>query len=170
FTLYLPLKYAGPSSPARDSRAQTAVPLPAVRVADAPQEIIPDDRADLHPEDFSLLIVEDDPRYARVLIDIAHREGFKALVAQRGSDPIELAREFNPTAISLDVFLPDMLGWTVLSNLNKDPKLRHIPVQIFTVDEDRQHGLSRGAFSFVNKPATTAGLEVAFAKIREYCA
>ncbi len=170
FTLYLPLKYAGPLSPARDSRAPSAVPLPAVRVADAPQEVIPDDRADLHPEDSSLLIIEDDPRYARVLIDVAHREGFKALVAQRGSDAIELAREFNPTAISLDVFLPDMLGWTVLSNLKQDPKLRHIPVQIITVDENRQHGLSRGAFSFVNKPATTEGLESAFARIKDYCA
>jgi len=145
------------------------VPSPAVRVADAPPEVIPDDRTDLHPGDSSLLIIEDDPRYARVLIDIAHREGFKALVAQRGSDAIELAREFNPTAISLDVFLPDMLGWAVLSNLKQDPKLRHIPVQIITVDENRQHGLSRGAFCFVNKPATTEGLESAFARIKEYC-
>ena len=59
--------------------------------------------------------------------------------------------------MSLDVFLPDMLGWTVLSQLKQDPPTRHIPVQIVTLDEDRQHGLARGAFSFMTKPTTTEG-------------
>ena len=54
-----------------------------------------------------------------------------------------------------------MLGWTVLSQLKQDPATRHIPVQIVTLDEDRQHGLARGAFSFVTKPTTTEGLEAA---------
>jgi len=174
FTLYLPIKYTGPSAPTRaGGRAQGHVSpgtTPNVRVVEPPQEVVPDDRADLQPGDFSLLIVEDDSRYARVLVEVAHRAGFKVLVAQRGTDAIELAREFKPTAISLDVFLPDMLGWTVMNNLKQDPTLRHIPVQIVTVDENRQHGLSRGAFSFVNKPATTEGLEDALAKIKEYCA
>ena len=61
---------------------------------------------------------------------------------------------YRPTAVSLDIFLPDMLGWTVLSQLKQDPATRHIPVQIVTLDEDRHHGLARGAFSFVNKPTT----------------
>ena len=59
-----------------------------------------------------------------------------------------LARKYRPTAISLDMFLPDMLGWTVLSQLKQDPETRHIPVQIVTVEEERQHGLERGAFAF----------------------
>jgi CheY-like chemotaxis protein len=63
-----------------------------------------------------------------------------------------------------------MLGWTVLSHLKQDPELRHIPVQIVTLDDNRQHGLSRGAFSFITKPATTEGLEAAFAKIKDYAA
>ena len=54
-----------------------------------------------------------------------------------------------------------MLGWTVLSQLKQDPATRHIPVQIVTLDEDRQHGLARGAFSFIIKPTTTEGLETA---------
>jgi CheY-like chemotaxis protein len=66
------------------------------------------------------------------------------------------------------VFLPDMLGWTVLSQLKQEPATRHIPVQIVTLDEDRQHGLARGAFSFLTKPATTEGLQAALARIREY--
>jgi HAMP domain-containing protein/signal transduction histidine kinase/CheY-like chemotaxis protein len=170
FVLYLPVKYVGPSTPARPSaRSQTSVePVSlSVRVVDS-IETIPDDRTDLQPDDAILLIVEDDSHYAQVLADLAHAQGFKVLVASRGSDAIELAREFKPTAISLDVYLPDMLGWTVLSNLKQDSLLRHIPVQIVTVDDNRQHGLARGAFSFVNKPATTEGLEAAIARIKEY--
>jgi CheY-like chemotaxis protein len=79
-----------------------------------------------------------------------------------------LARDYQPTAVSLDVFLPDMLGWTVLSQLKQNPMTRHIPVQIVTLDEDRQHGLARGAFSFMTKPTTTEGLEEALSKITDY--
>ena len=75
----------------------------------------------------------------------------------RGADALDLAKQYQPTAVSLDVFLPDMLGWTVLSQLKQNPLTRHIPVQIVTLDEDRQHGLARGAFSFVTKPTTTGG-------------
>ena len=70
--------------------------------------------------------------------------------------------------MSLDVFLPDMLGWTVLSQLKQNPATRHIPVQIVTLDEDRQHGLARGAFSFMTKPTTTEGLQEALGKITDY--
>jgi len=61
-----------------------------------------------------------------------------------------------------------MLGWTVLSQLKQNPLTRHIPVQIITLDEDRQHGMARGAFSFVTKPASTEGVEAALARIKEY--
>jgi HAMP domain-containing protein/CheY-like chemotaxis protein len=172
FTLYLPLKYGGPSVAPREVRAHRSSlppgPSAVVRVADVTPERVPDDRADLHPGDSSLLIVEDDPHYARVLADLARDKGFKVLVAMRGSEALDLAREFHPKAISLDVFLPDMLGWTVLSHFKQDPTLRHIPVQIISLEENRQHGLSRGAFSFITKPATTEGLEVAFDRIKEY--
>jgi CheY-like chemotaxis protein len=70
--------------------------------------------------------------------------------------------------VSLDVFLPDMLGWTVLSQLKQNPLTRHIPVQVVTLDEDRQHGLARGAFSFVNKPSTTDDLEAALDRITDF--
>src|SRR6185503_6823158 len=116
------------------------------------------DRETLQPGDFSLLIVEDDPRYARIMLDLARDRGFKGLVAMRGTEALELARRHQPTSISLDIFLPDMLGWTVLSQLKQDRNLRHIPVQIVTLDEERQHGLERGAFAFLNKPVTTDSL------------
>jgi CheY-like chemotaxis protein len=63
-----------------------------------------------------------------------------------------------------------MLGWTVLSELKQDPSTRHIPVQIVTLDEDRHHGLARGAFAYVQKPTTTDGLDDAFARIKDYAA
>ena len=131
-------------------------------------EQLPDDRLNLEPGDTILLIVEDDPHYARVLIDLARDKGFKVLVASRGAEALELAKQFQPTAVSLDVFLPDMLGWTVLSQLKHNPLTRHIPVQIITLDEDRQHALARGAFSFVNKPTTTEGVSAALSQIKEY--
>jgi CheY-like chemotaxis protein len=102
------------------------------------------------------------------MVDLAHDKGFKVLAAMRGADALQLARQYRPTAVSLDVFLPDMLGWTVLSQLKQDPATRHIPVQIVTLDEDRQHGLARGAFSFMTKPTTTEGLDAAFARIKDY--
>jgi CheY-like chemotaxis protein len=114
--------------------------------------------------------VEDDPHYARVLADLSRDKGFKVLVANRGAEALALAREYHPSAVSLDVFLPDMLGWTVLNHLKQDSTTRHIPVQMLTMDEDRHHGLARGAFSFVTKPTTAEGLETALEKIKVYAA
>jgi len=135
-----------------------------------PSEVVADDRDEVRPDDSTLLIVEDDPHYARILADLARDKGLKTLVAMRGAEALALAKQFRPTAVSLDVFLPDMLGWTVLSQLKHDPETRHIPVQIVTLDEDRQHGLARGAFSFITKPTTTEGLEAAIDKIKAYAA
>ena len=99
---------------------------------------------------------------------MARDKGFKVLVAARGADALNLAQQFQPSAVSLDVFLPDMLGWTVLNQLKQNPLTRHIPVQVITLDEDRQHALSRGAFSFVTKPTTTEGVDEALSRIKEY--
>jgi len=132
------------------------------------QIIVKDDRQNLQPDDATLLIVEDDPYFATVLCDLAREKGFKVLVATRGAEALALAQEFHPTAVSLDVFLPDMLGWTVLNHLKQDPRTRHIPIQILTLDENRQHGLARGAFSYVTKPATPEQLEMALSRIKEY--
>ncbi len=102
------------------------------------------------------------------MIDLARHNGFKTLLAMRGDDALELAKQYQPTAVSLDVFLPDMLGWNVLSQLKQNPLTRHIPVQIITLDEDRQHGLARGAFSFIIKPTTPEGIADALSRIKEF--
>ena len=172
FTLFLPLTYVGPASgkggllhAATERAPFQPIVLPAPRA-----EEVPDDREHLQPGDQVLLMVEDDPHYASVLLGLARERGFKGLVAMRGAEALELARKHLPTAISLDIFLPDMLGWTVLSQLKQDPDTRHIPVQIITVEEERQHGLERGAFAYLNKPLTTEGIENAFDRIKQFAA
>jgi CheY-like chemotaxis protein/signal transduction histidine kinase/HAMP domain-containing protein len=172
FTLYLPQTYVGPSTSTAttERRVPWSVSPAPLSVVEHPIEKILDDRDNLLPDDAVLLIVEDDPHYARVLRDLARDKGFKVLVATRGAEALALAHEYHPTAVSLDVFLPDMLGWTILNHLKQDPATRHIPVQMLTLDEDRHHGLARGAFAFVTKPTTPQGLESALARIKEYSA
>ena len=155
FVLYLPLHYVG-ADHAHEARAQAALPahtlqpqLPAL----SPLEQVSDDRAEIMPGDPSLLVIEDDPRYATVLRDLARSRGFKVLVANRGADGLRMVREYRPTAITLDVFLPDMLGWTVLARLKQDSDTRHIPVQIVTIEQERHQSIERGAFSYLAKPA-----------------
>jgi HAMP domain-containing protein/CheY-like chemotaxis protein/signal transduction histidine kinase len=171
FTLYLPIKYVGPSAPVHAGAVTSASPAsrPVLHIAaERTVEPIPDDRLDIQAGDAILLIVEDDPHYARILVDLARDKGFKALLAMRGDDALNLAKQYQPNAVSLDVFLPDMLGWTVLSQLKQNPLTRHIPVQIVSLDEDRQHGLARGAFAFVNKPTTREGIDEALSRIKEF--
>src|SRR5262249_8728658 len=152
FTLYLPQSFMG-ATPTKEqassaaSYSATPVALPAAK-----QEQVLDDRDALEPGEPCVLIVEDDPHYARVLLVLIRDRGFKGLVAMRGGDAMALATRYQPTAITLDVFLPDMLGWTVLSHLKQEPATRHIPVQIITLAEERQHGLERGAFAYLVKP------------------
>jgi CheY-like chemotaxis protein len=173
FTLYLPLVYTGPAravtAPAT-STYNALVPQPALPVIAKSDEVVPDDRNDVSPGDNVLLIVDDDPHYARILLGMAREKGFKGIIAHRGQAALSLARQYQPTAITLDVFLPDMLGWTILNNLKLDPATRHIPVQVLSIEEERQHGLSHGAFSYLVKPATTEDLEHAFDRIKSYVA
>ncbi|HTL15408.1 MAG TPA: response regulator, partial [Thermomonas sp.] len=167
FTLYLPL----------DAPAEMREPAPerasSARLQrtdhDMPRrEDVADDRDALDPDKPTLLIVEDDARYATVLRDLARGRGFNALVTNRGGEALRLVQEYGPDAVSLDIILPDMLGWTVLARLKQDPATRHLPVQIVTVDEDRHHGLERGAFAYLAKPSDSESIEEALERIRRY--
>ncbi len=173
FTLYLPVHYSGPDS-------LRAAPSTGTTLADAQRahaltiqppvrdEHIEDDRNRIDAGDSVLLIIEDDPHYARILLGLGREKGFKGIVAQKGALGLSLARQFRPAAISLDIFLPDMLGWTVLNQLKLDPATRHIPVQVVTLEEDRQHGLSHGAFSYLIKAPTTDQLEAGLERIKNF--
>jgi HAMP domain-containing protein/CheY-like chemotaxis protein/signal transduction histidine kinase len=170
FTLYLPTKYSGPVSGVRLAAADGAQQRTPdiIKAPERVAEPIPDDRMSLQPGEPILLVIEDDPHYARLLADLARTKGFKVLIAMKGAEALELAKQYLPTAVSLDVFLPDMLGWTVLSQLKQSPLTRHIPVHMITTDEDRQHALARGAFSFVTKPTSTEGVDAALTRIWEF--
>ena len=115
-----------------------------------------------------LLIVEDDPNFARILLDLARERGFKGLVAQRADRALALAREYQPDAITLDLRLPDVDGWTVLDRLKHDPATRHIPVHIISVEENWQRGLRLGAIDFLTKPVTKESLDEALATLHEF--
>ena len=174
FTLFLPIQFPGrdnslnavaDSSSARAPLARELMVLPAAR-----EEHIEDDRESISAGDAVLLIIEDDAHYARILLGLARDKGFKGIISTRGATGLSLARQFRPAAISLDIFLPDMLGWTLLNQLKLDPVTRHIPVQIVTLEEERQHGLAHGAFAYLVKEPTTEGLETAFDRLKDFTA
>jgi CheY-like chemotaxis protein/two-component sensor histidine kinase len=127
-----------------------------------------DDRSDIQTGDPVLLIVEDDVRFARTLLDRAHEKGFKGIVATQGEAVPALAREFSPSAITLDIRLPDVNGWAVLDRLKHDPATRHIPVHIISVTEARQRGLKQGAIAYLRKPVSCEALDEALAAIKGF--
>ena len=167
FTLYLPLDYFDPMTPqSRRLSVATAAPL----IAHDVEEQIFDDSSDIALGDAVMLIVDDDPHYARVLLALAQAKGFKGVIARNGQQALQFARQFRPAAITLDIFLPDMLGWTVLNNLKLDPATRHIPVQIISLEEDLQYGLAHGAFGCLVKPVTTSAMEECLDRLRNFIA
>ncbi|MES2705083.1 MAG: HAMP domain-containing protein [Verrucomicrobiota bacterium] len=171
FTLYLPLHYTGPSSGKALAPPISTGPPGGYGLNLLPvtvEEQVLDDRDIIVEGEPVMLIIEDDAHYSRILLGLARDHGFKGLVASKGTTGLSLARQYHPAAISLDIFLPDMLGWTVLNQLKLDPSTRHIPVQIVSLEEERQHGLAHGAFSYIVKAPTTDGLEAAFTRIKDF--
>jgi HAMP domain-containing protein/CheY-like chemotaxis protein/signal transduction histidine kinase len=132
------------------------------------EEQVPDDRDNIEAGDRTVLIVEDDVTFASILLDMAHDKGFKGIVATRGETALQLAPRFRPDAITLDIALPDMEGWTVLDRLKHDRVTRHIPVHIISGDEETARGLRLGAFAQMQKPVAKESLDEAFAKIRGF--
>ena len=116
-----------------------------------------DDRASIRPGDFVLLLIDDDPVFAGLLLDRARHHGFKVVVATGGESGLALARDLRPGAITLDINLPGMNGWAVLDRLKHDAAVRHIPVQIISVVEESHCARKQGARGFFHK---TAGVEV----------
>ncbi len=181
FTLYLPLIYpAQPlETPSVDSEGSVGAivgdaPKPMVtassRVVLAPvvERAVNDDRGTIEDGDRILLIAEDDPNFAQILLDLARERGFKGLVAQTADRTLALAREYQPTAVTLDLRLPDADGWTILDRLKHDASTRHIPVHIISVEENWQRGLRLGAIDFMTKPATKESLSQALTTLHEF--
>ncbi|MGC1273074.1 MAG: response regulator, partial [Planctomycetaceae bacterium] len=185
FTLYLPASYSPPRSsrragaegpanrqnasvernalidgatiterpPARLEAATFEPPEPALeRLANEAD----DDRSRVRPGDRVLLIVENDLAFARFLLDAGRKKGFKGLVTALGAAALAMAREYRPSAITLDLHLDDIDGRRVLERLKDDLDTRHIPVCVISTDESREPALDAGARAFLTKPLQDA--------------
>jgi len=128
---------------------------------------IEDDRDSLEAGDQVLLIVEDDVNFARILLDTGRRQGFKGIVALQGDTALAMAREYQPHAITLDLQLPLIDGWTVLDHLKRDPETRHIPVQVISI-VDRERGALVKAISYLEKPVSREAVEGALAHMKSF--
>ncbi|MEK5469044.1 response regulator [Paenibacillus sp. FSL R7-0210] len=127
-----------------------------------------DDRSNLLSGDITLLIIEEDAEFAARLLELARSRGFKAIVAFQGDQGLALAHAYKPDAILLDLHLPVLDGWSIISRLKSRPELRHIPVHVISTAEENQQSLSMGALSFWKKPNDYAELEAAFLQIETY--
>ncbi len=170
FTLLLPETYD-------ESRVQTAVPkVYSAPSTDLTAEIsrprserpkplpFTDDRENLESKDRVLLVIEDEPRFARILFDLGRENHYKCLVALSADEGLELARRHIPDAILLDMVLPDHSGLTVLDQLKEDAATRHIPVHIASAHDYMEKALQLGAIGYLLKPAKNEELKAAFAK------
>jgi signal transduction histidine kinase/CheY-like chemotaxis protein/HAMP domain-containing protein len=111
-----------------------------------------DDRRAIGPGDRVLLIVENDARFARLLLEAARERGFKGIVTASGVSALALASEYSPAGVTLDIFLPDIDGWRVLDRLKNDDQTRHVPVAVISTDESRERAAKAGAWTFAAKP------------------
>ncbi len=161
FTLYVPLSF--------DLAGQAVPTLQAPRLEDAGTRPIvasgseeglallqlhsaTDDREKIRPGDPVVMIVEDDAKFASILIDLARERGFKTIISPSGGATVGLVRKYRPDAVLLDIGLPDMDGWTLLDMLKRDPQIRHIPVHVISAKDDRRRGLAMGALAYNEKP------------------
>ncbi|WP_017316046.1 HAMP domain-containing protein [Mastigocladopsis repens] len=183
FTLYLPDEARNRDTGTREILSQSPAfpfshssfsPTPPVQVSASSTPHTPlttpliDDRGNIEEGDRVLLIVEDDVNFSRILLDMARQQEFKGIVAHSGSTGLALAQQFQPSAIILDIRLPGMDGWTVMDRLKHDPRTRHIPVHIMTVEEGRQRGLQLGAIAYLQKPINSEALHQALSKIKGF--
>jgi HAMP domain-containing protein/CheY-like chemotaxis protein/signal transduction histidine kinase len=185
FTLYLPLYYEPEpitdddmdvmpmTTPSRirssSPRPRAAPDEPLIEASDDPiPNPLADDRDQIEPGDRTVLVIENDRAFAEILLDLARNKGFKGLVALDGETGLRLVRSFGPDAVTLDLDLPGINGWTVLERLKKHPDTRHIPVHIVSGTGDRHHGLTAGALSFLEKPVSKESLENAFEQIGDF--
>jgi len=177
FTLFLPEVYAPAPQASRSAEPASRIvsvmsDVDAVRTETEPSLEpweVPDDRGTVRAEDRVLLIIENDENFARFLVDLAHENGFKALVATQGAEGITLLQQQpRVDAITLDIQLPVIDGWKVLERLKSDLATRHIPVYLITTEEDTGRAFSLGAIGVLHKPIKTKDvLDGAFADIRK---
>ena len=189
FTLYIPrqLTTLAPDAPVEtpivphliqsEAAVEVVEPMPKQMASDpnsppvnsisdsAPSMAVPDDRCNLEPGDRSILIIEDDIRFATILMSIAKEHGFKILIAQDGESGLYFADYYQPSGIVLDIDLPGMDGWQVMQHLKDEAKTRHIPVHFISASDSSLSAMKNGAIGFLTKPVSMADMEQAFGRI-----
>ncbi len=177
FTLYIPENPAAlkPDQKMEDAQPAVAAQKVGSRAAEAGvvksaiqkrvTVVVEDDKHDLKPNDKSILIIEDDPQFAKILGELVREKGFKRIISSDGETGLELAEAYVPSAILLDVGLPGIDGWTVMDRLKHNPKTRHIPVHFMSGAEQSHEALRRGAIGYLMKPASIEKLGSAIQKI-----
>jgi len=173
FTLLLPERMAdagAPSKPPVTVVVPTAPVDPVTAAVAAPMPRLPapfaDDREHLSERrGRRVLVVEDEVRFARILFDLAHELGYACLVATCADEGLELARQYRPDAILLDMRLPDGSGLGVLQSLKDDALTRHIPVHVVSVEDQSEAALHLGAVGYALKPTSRDQLKDVFGKL-----
>jgi len=136
-------------------------------IASVIPEEIPDDRDKIMKKDNVILIIEDDPSFAKSLLSFTRKKGYKGLVAVRGDYGIELAFKYKPQAILLDLQLPVKDGWQVMKELKENSSTRHIPVHMMSSYEIKKESLRKGAIDFINKPVAFDQMNEIFLKLEK---
>jgi HAMP domain-containing protein/signal transduction histidine kinase/DNA-binding response OmpR family regulator len=166
FTLYHPLERSVGGAMVRarmpDKPYERRISKREIESLPPSLQAIHDDRESVETTDRSLLIIEDDPIFARILLGLARDRGFKGIVALTGDEGLELARKHLPDAVTLDIGLPDCDGWNLLSQLKHDPSTANIPVHVISGEEQWQRALDAGAIAHLRKPVTEEALTQTF--------
>ena len=136
--------------PPKPAAAPVEPPPPRVRAFEDDRDLLTDNVANQR----TVLVIEDDPAFARILYDLAHEKQYRCLVAFHADEGLELARKYRPDAVLLDIRLPDRSGLSVLQLLKDDATTRHIPVHVVSGSENGEAALHLGAIGYALKPAT----------------
>ena len=183
FTLFLPFT----ANPKKQEKKKRLAAATRAAVADVQKELkinestapsgkkdmpemkfIDDDRGNIQEKDAVILVVEDDPKFARILLKQCHHKKFKCIATPNGEEGLRLARKLQPNALILDIKLPGISGWQVLDLLKEDPETRHIPVHIMSGEEESIDAYKKGAIGYLTKPISTSDLNEAFGKINHF--
>ncbi|MDF2798829.1 MAG: signal transduction histidine kinase, partial [Devosia sp.] len=162
FTLLVPLD--GPETLGlQHSPAAVEPSLAGEEAGDEPEQ--GDDRNAIQPGDKVILIVEDDPTFGRVLLDVARSAGLKGVLSGAGAGTLALARKTMPDAITLDLGLSDIDGWVLFDLLQHDPKTASIPIHVISGAEDAAELTAKGAASAMLKPVDPQQLTSVFSAV-----
>ena len=129
------------------------------------KEFIPDDRKTITPESKSILIIEDDLKFASILCNMGKEKGFKVVAAETGETGLHFADFYQPKGIILDIGLPGMDGWAVMARLKDNLKTKHIPVHFLSASDKNIDAMKMGAVGFLTKPVSMENLDGVFSKI-----